>query len=192
VAEKKVVSVMSSHAACRRGLADLVARKDWRVIQCGTLAQLSASARNSSLFAILLDLDHADQDVATLFAAARGLAATRLVPIGSALRQAAAIGALDETGIETRALDATALARLDQRHRAGAELARQFKLWQRITPRQRSVMRLLAVGRDNRTIARGLGVGERAIKAHVSALLALFGLDNRTELALLASDAGLR
>ena len=44
----------------------------------------------------------------------------------------------------------------------------------------------------NRTIARGLGVGERAIKAHVSALLALFGLDNRTELALVASDAGLR
>jgi len=120
------------------------------------------------------------------------IAAARLVPIGSALRQAAAIGALDETGIETRALDANALTRLDQKRRAGAELARQFKLWQRITPRQRSVMRLLAVGRDNRTIARGLGVGERAIKAHVSALLALFGLDNRTELALLASDAGLR
>jgi DNA-binding NarL/FixJ family response regulator len=192
VAEKKVVSVMSSHAACRRGLADLVARKGWRVIECGTLAQLSASARNSSLFAILLDLDHADQDGAALFATARGLAAARLVPIGTALRQAAAIGALDETGIETRALDASALTRLDQRRRAGAELARQFKLWQRITPRQRSVMRLLAVGRGNRTIARELGVGERAIKAHVSALLALFGLDNRTELALLASDAGLR
>jgi len=61
-----------------------------------------------------------------------------------------------------------------------------------MTPRQCSVMRLLAIGRDNRTIARQLGVGERAIKAHVSALLSLFGLDNRTELALLASDAGLR
>jgi DNA-binding NarL/FixJ family response regulator len=192
VADKKVVSVMSSHAACRRGLADLVARKNWRVIECGTLAQLSASARKSPLFAILLDLEHADQDGATLFAAARALGAAHLVPIGSALRQAAAIGALDETGIETRALDASALARLDQRRRAGAELARQFKLWQRITPRQRSVMRLLAIGRDNRTIARELGVGERAIKAHVSALLALFGLDNRTELALLACDAGLR
>jgi len=185
-----VVSVMSSHSACRRGLAELVARKGWKVIECGTLAQLSASARNSSLFAILLDL--ADQDSATLYAAARALSAGRLVPIGTALRQAAAIGALDDTGIETRALDAKALARLDQRRRAPAELARQFKLWQRITPRQRSVMRLLAVGRDNRTIARALGVGERAIKAHVSALLALFGLDNRTELALLASDAGLR
>jgi DNA-binding NarL/FixJ family response regulator len=192
VAEKKVVSVMSSHAACRRGLAELVAHKGWRVIQCGTLAQLSASARNSQLFAILLDLDHGDQDGATLFAAARSLPAGRLVPIGTMLRQAAAIGALDEIGIETRTLEDAAVMRLDQRRRTPPELARQFKLWQRITPRQRSVMRLLAVGRDNRTIARALGVGERAIKAHVSALLALFGLDNRTELALLASDAGLR
>lgn len=187
-----MVSVLSSHAASRHGLAALVARKGWRVIECGTLAQLSASARSSSLFAILLDLDHADQDGPTLFAAARGLAARRLVPIGTALRQAAAIGMLDEAGIETRALDVAALARLDQRRRASAELARQFKLWQRMTPRQRAVMKLLAIGRDNRTIARQLGVGERAIKAHVSALLSLFGLDNRTELALLAADAGLR
>lgn len=187
-----MVSVLSTHAACRRGLAELVARKGCRVIQCGTLAQLSASARRSPLLAILLDLDHADQDGATLFAAARALSPNHLIPIGSVLRQAAAIAALDETGIETRALETGALSRLDQRRRASPELARQFKLWQRITPRQRSVMRLLALGRDNRSIARELGVGERAIKAHVSALLALFGLDNRTELALRASDAGLR
>jgi len=192
VAEKKVVSVMSTHAACRLGLADLVARKGWRVVECGTLAQLSASARKSSLSAILLDLDHADQDGPTMFATVRSMRAARLVPVGTALRQAAAISSLEEVGIESRVLDATTLARLDQRRRASPELARWFKLWQRMTPRQCSVMRLLAIGRDNRTIARQLGVGERAIKAHVSALLSLFGLDNRTELALLASDAGLR
>ena len=192
MADKKVLSVLSSHAACRRGLVELVARKGWRVIECGTLAQLSASARNSKPYAILVDLDHADQDGPTLFAAARALGAPRLIPLGTALRQAAAIGALEDAGIEPRALDASAFANLDQRRRASTELARQFKLWQRMTPRQRSVMRSLALGRDNRTIARQLGVGERAIKAHVSALLSLFGLDNRTELALLASDAGLR
>ena len=190
MADKKVLSVMSTHAACRRGLAELVERKGWRIVECGTLAQLSASARKSRLFAIVLDLDHADQDGPTLFAATRALGAERIVPIGTALRQAAAIRSLDEVGIEPRALDAA--TNLTQRRRASTELARQFKLWQRMTPRQRSVMRLLAIGRDNRRIARQLGVGERAIKAHVSALLSLFGLDNRTELALLAADAGLR
>jgi len=189
VAENKVVSVLSTHAACRRGLVELVSRKGLRVIECDALAQLSASARKSPLLAIVLDLDHADQDVPTLFAAVRALR-VRIIPIGTALRQAAAIGSLDEAGIEPRALDGS--INLMQRRRASPELARQFKLWQRMTPRQRSVMRLLAIGRDNRRIARQLGVGERAIKAHVSALLSLFGLDNRTELALLASDAGLR
>lgn len=187
-----MISVMSNHAACRRGLAQLARRTGRKVIECGTLAQLSASARNRPLDAILLDLDHTDQDGAALFASARALSASRLVPIGTALRQAAAIRTLDQIGIEPRALDAAALGHLGRRRRASAELARQFKLWHRMTPRQRSVMGWLAVGRDNRTIARALGVGERAIKAHVSALLALFGLDNRAELALLASAAGLR
>ena len=185
---QKVVSVLSGHAGCRRGLAALVARKGVITIECATLAQLSASARRS--MAIVVDLDHLDQDGATVFAAVRALG--HAIPVGTATRQAASITMLHDAGIEPRSLDAQAFARITERRRASPELARQFRLWQRITPRQRAVMRLLAVGRDNRTIAAALGVGERAVKAHVSALLALFGLGNRTELALLAYDAGLR
>jgi DNA-binding NarL/FixJ family response regulator len=71
-------------------------------------------------------------------------------------------------------------------------LVRQRRLWARITPRQREVMRWLAVGLDNRAIAQRLHIGERAVKAHVSALLEELGVDNRTQLALLAHDAGVR
>ncbi|MEO8551387.1 MAG: LuxR C-terminal-related transcriptional regulator [Kofleriaceae bacterium] len=188
MASRRVVSVLSRHAACRHGLAALVARKGITVVECATLAQLSASARRAHAFVV--DLDHLEQDGATLFAAARALG--HAVPVGTAIRQAASITTLADVGIESRTLDAQAFASLTDRRHAPAELARQFRLWQRITPRQRSVMRLLAAGSDNRTIARALGVGERAVKAHVSALLALFGLDNRTELALLAYEAGLR
>jgi DNA-binding NarL/FixJ family response regulator len=176
---------------CRRALCDLLSRKGWHVIECTTLAQLSASARKDAPSVIVVDLDHVEQDGATLLAAARGLA-ERLVPIGTSLRQAAALDQLDDVGIETRGLEPAAFSKLLERRRVSTELARHFRLWQRITPRQRTVMRQLAVGRDNRTIAATMSVGERAIKAHVSSLLALFGLDNRTELALLASEAGLK
>jgi DNA-binding NarL/FixJ family response regulator len=61
-----------------------------------------------------------------------------------------------------------------------------------VTPRQREVMRCMAVGADNQAIASRLRIGERAVKAHVSALLRHFGLNNRAQLALLADHAGLR
>ena len=64
--------------------------------------------------------------------------------------------------------------------------------WSRITDRQREVMRWLAIGLDNAAIGQKLRIGERAVKAHVSSLLGLFGLANRTQLALMADRAGLR
>jgi DNA-binding NarL/FixJ family response regulator len=53
-------------------------------------------------------------------------------------------------------------------------------------------MRWLAMGLDNAAIGEKLRIGERAVKAHISSLLALFSLTNRTQLALLADRAGLR
>ena len=190
MAEKRTLSLLSSHPVCRRGLCEMLVRKGWHIVECASYAQLSASARKDSPTVIVIDLDHADQDGATLLTGARALA-TRVIPIGSALRQAASVPALDDIGIETRALEASS-AKLLERRRPSSELTRQFRLWQRVTLRQRCVLRELSAGRDNRSIAATLGVGERAIKAHVSSLLALFGLDNRTELALLAVEAGLR
>ncbi len=64
--------------------------------------------------------------------------------------------------------------------------------FEHLTPRQRDVLRWLAVGSDNLKIAAELGVGERAVKLHVTSLLKRFALDNRTELALLAWRAGFR
>lgn len=189
--EKRTLSLLSAHPLCRRGLCELLVRKGWHLVECASFAQLSASARKDSPNVIVIDLDHADQDGATLLAAAQPLAA-RVIPIGTALRQAASLPALDNIGIETRSLDASSFAKLLERRRPSSELTRNFRLWQRITPRQRLVMRELSAGRDNRSIAATMDVGERAIKAHVSSLLALFGLDNRTELALLAVEAGLR
>jgi DNA-binding NarL/FixJ family response regulator len=55
-----------------------------------------------------------------------------------------------------------------------------------LTTREREVLAELAKGRSNREIARALSVSEKTVKAHVSAVLAKLGVQDRTQAALLA------
>jgi DNA-binding NarL/FixJ family response regulator len=55
-----------------------------------------------------------------------------------------------------------------------------------LTTREREVLAELAKGRSNREIARALTVSEKTVKAHVSAVLAKLGVQDRTQAALIA------
>ena len=55
-----------------------------------------------------------------------------------------------------------------------------------LSPRERSVIRLIALGRSNREIARELVVGETTVKTHVSRMLTKLNLRDRTQLAVFA------
>ncbi|HSN27415.1 MAG TPA: helix-turn-helix transcriptional regulator [Kofleriaceae bacterium] len=141
----------------------------------------------------ILDLDHAStdtRDLLTLLAAG-----TTHIVLGTASRLAAASDGVAHIELETPRTTAAALVAAVLRERApqpSADLSRAHHQWAGVTPRQREALRWLAIGLDNRAIAVELHVTARAVKAHVSALLAHFSLETRTDLALLAQSAGLR
>jgi DNA-binding NarL/FixJ family response regulator len=61
----------------------------------------------------------------------------------------------------------------------------------RLTPRERDVLTLLAQGDTNADIAGRLHMRESTVKAHVSRILTALEVNNRVQAALLARDAGL-
>ena len=61
-----------------------------------------------------------------------------------------------------------------------------------LTGREREVLAEIAKGRSNREIARALTVSEKTVKAHVSAVLAKLGVQDRTQAALIAVQARAR
>jgi DNA-binding NarL/FixJ family response regulator len=60
-----------------------------------------------------------------------------------------------------------------------------------LSPREREVLLAVAQGHSNADIAADLGMSVATVKAHVSRILEKLGLANRTQIALLAHDAGL-
>jgi two-component system NarL family response regulator len=60
-----------------------------------------------------------------------------------------------------------------------------------LTPRQLAVLRLIAAGQSNQQIADSLGITERTVKFHVTALFNKLGADNRAQAVALGSRRGL-
>lgn len=64
-------------------------------------------------------------------------------------------------------------------------------LVEELTPRELEVLRLLAEGLPNKTIAQRLDISEHTVKFHVNALLGKLGVGSRTEAVVRATRLGL-
>ncbi|MEW1844271.1 response regulator transcription factor [Nonomuraea angiospora] len=84
----------------------------------------------------------------------------------------------------TRRLMERTVAQAGAYERARAALAA-------LTPREYEVALSIGRGRTNADISAELAMGITTVKAHVSNILTKLDLDNRTQIALLAHDAGL-
>jgi DNA-binding NarL/FixJ family response regulator len=95
-----------------------------------------------------------------------------------AVRAAHAGEALLDPGVAARVLEAIA-------QRPDSEPA------ERLTPREREVLALIARGMPNKLIARELEISEKTVKTHVGHVLAKLGVTDRTQAALQAVREGL-
>ena len=92
------------------------------------------------------------------------------------------IGALDTVMAGGKAIASDLL------DRASTEAARRHtpSPFANLTPREKTIVAFIAQGQRNRDIAGSLGITEGTIKVYLHALYQKLGVDNRTELAVLA------
>ena len=101
----------------------------------------------------------------------------------AAVRSVADGGALLGPGITRRLIEQFARQRS-----ADDELAERL---QRLTARERDVLRCVGSGMNNQEIADTLGIGAATVKSHVSAVLSKLGLRDRAQAVVYAYESGL-
>jgi len=155
---------------------------------------------------ILMDLLMPGMDGLTATAAVRReLPETEVLALTSVLEDSAVVGAVRAGAIgymlksaepeELRtAIRAAAAGRVQLAPEAAARLMREVRAPEspdKLSERETEVLRLVASGYANKTIARELGITERTVKAHVGSILGKLHLESRTQAALYAGRIGL-
>ena len=125
--------------------------------------------------------DAAEDVIATIRAGARGYVTKSIsgADLADAVRQVAAGDAVFSPRLAGFVLDAFA---------GSVEVAEIDEELDRLTPRERDVMRLIARGYTYREAASELFLSIKTIETHVSSVLRKLQLSNRNELARWASD----
>jgi DNA-binding NarL/FixJ family response regulator len=142
-----------------------------------------SGSRTRAIVFTVFDTD--ERIIAAVEAGAKGylLKGVPRAEIVAAIRAVHAGGSLLQPVVAARVLEHVA-----SRARGGDALSPEEIV---LTPRESDVLQLLARGRSNKQIAATLGVSERTVKFHVSALFTKLGATNRTEAVTRAIQAGL-
>jgi len=208
------IAICDDHPVFRSGLVGLLRDEPNLDVVCeaGTAADLRARIADVAVDVILLDLDLPDEHgldaLPSLVKAHKVLVLSafdepRLVrgafergAVGFVRKDAPTsdlLKAIRDAAAGQTVLTADLAVRLADAMRAGSE-ERQFRTrLESLTARQREVVALLAEGRSNREIGKALFVSEGTVKNHVTQILQLLDVRDRTRLAVLvARHGGLR
>jgi DNA-binding NarL/FixJ family response regulator len=150
------------------------------------LRSVSSSSAPRPPEVIVLTTFDADENVlGALRAGASGFLLKDAPPaeIAAAIRRVAAGDPILSPAV-TRRLMRRAVVQENTREQALRQLAG-------LSPREREVVGAIAEGQTNAEIAAALLMSVPTVKAHVTHILTKAGLANRTQIALLAHDAGL-
>jgi len=202
------VLIADDHSVVRQGLrAFLEGDRGLEIVgEARNGAEAVSEARRLRPDVILMDLLMPEMDgLAATRAIRQELPDTEVLALTSVLEDAAVVGAVRAGAIgyllknaepeELRtAIHAAAEGRVQLAPEAAARLMREIRApdsTERLSERETEVLRLLARGDANKTIARELGITERTVKAHVGSILAKLHLESRTQAALYAGRIGL-
>jgi DNA-binding NarL/FixJ family response regulator len=202
------VLIVDDHPVVRRGLRVLLEVQDGIEVagEAGDGAAALALAAELTPDVILLDLKLPGMDGHAVLAGLKAAASTgqqssaRVLVLTSATEPASASLAVRSgaAGVLYKDVDPDALVRAIRSVHDGHLLlapeaagslvhhANNGGGLDSLTGREREVLAEIAKGRSNREIARALTVSEKTVKAHVSAVLAKLGVQDRTQAALLA------
>jgi DNA-binding NarL/FixJ family response regulator len=149
------------------------------------LRSVPSSAPQPPEVIVLTTFDADENVLGALRAGASGFLLKDAPPaeIAAAIRRVAAGDPILSPAV-TRRLMRRAVVQENTREQALRQLAG-------LSPREREVVQAIAEGRANAEIAAALLMSVPTVKAHVTHILTKAGLANRTQIALLAHDAGL-
>jgi two-component system, NarL family, response regulator LiaR len=202
------VLIADDHAVVRQGLrAFLEGDRGLEIVgEASNGAEAVRQAQRLRPDVVLMDLLMPEMDgFAATEAIRRELPDTEVLALTSVLEDASVVGAVragaigyllkDAEAEELRtAIRAAAAGRVQLAPEAAARLMREVRAPEspeKLSERETEVLRLVARGYANKTIARELGITERTVKAHVGSILGKLHLESRTQAALHAGRIGL-
>jgi two-component system, NarL family, response regulator LiaR len=202
------IVIADDHGVVRQGLRMFLALdEELEVIgEAQNGAEALELARELHPDVVLMDLLMPVMDgITAIGAIRRELPEVEVIALTSVLEDASVVGAVKAGAIGyllkdtqadelRRAIKAAAEGQVQLAPQAAARLLREVRTPESpeaLTDRETDVLRLLAMGRANKEIARELDIGEKTVKTHVSNILGKLGVQSRTQAALYAVRTGL-
>lgn len=207
------VMVVDDHPVVRFGVVSLLRMQSGIEVigEAGSCAALGLMLEKKRPQVLLLDLDLGDVCGPEVLEKVRAKYPDQKVIIYSSYDNEACVTDTLRIGIQGYVLKGSSIEKLCEAIHAVAQgrfymdpalairvmghmrpqMEQAMRNWTTLTPREKSVIRLVAAGKRNKEIADKLYISERTVKYHISSLFKKLQATNRTELSRIAVSEGL-